>query len=518
MTTDFFGHAVLRFGTATTGRAICDPWFSRRGIFFDSWFQFPENAPLEESAFAGVADVLISHNHQDHYDPPVLRRALARNPDLRLHIARFPTPWFRRLIERVTPELATRLIEHEAYVDFELAGGRAFFVPEESPGQIDSAIVWTGTDQVVVNMNDARLNTGQLERIAARIGDRIDILALQASGASEYPVNYVYDEAAMVAAKREKRRLKFEACERVIDLLRPRRILFFAGPPVFLDPALESFNDVSGDSVFPDQLDTLRHYDEVRPDLAERCYCVLPGETLDDTRLWRDTDLADDRLRPFTRKLDYVAAYRERRRDVLDFALGPLPDRARLLGHFQRLATLSPEAAGKIGGALGFVVEGEDGEAAFTVDFRRGEARAGLADDLLYLLRAPASAVARVMEGPETWDDLFLSIRMTFDERSPRFVAHFKTLLKYLDGEIMTALDRYETGLAASAAADMFEVACQGRCHRIQKLCPHAGVDLSRHGRVDDDGTITCMAHRFRFDLETGACLNAEGFRLRVEE
>ncbi len=353
--------------------------------------------------------------------------------------------------------------------------------------------------------------------VAKQVGGSIDVLALQASGASEYPVNYLYPEPDMKDRKLEKRRLKFESCERIIDLLDPRRILFFAGPPVFLDPALAPHNDLSEASVFPDQLDILRHYEETRPDVAERSYFLLPGETLDESRLWRDLDLASERALPFTEKTAYIEAYRARRRDVLDFELGELPDEKALLAHFSGMAALSPEAARRIDGSLGFKIQGERAGREFTVDFVAGEARPGLEDDLLYVLTAPATAVAAVIEGRATWDDVFLSLRMSFDERSPRFVAHFKTLLKYMDPEIMSALARYEAELAEKAAKAIITVRCGDRDHRIQRYCPHAGVDLSRHGRIDDDGTITCMAHRFRFDLATGRCLNARGFRLQTE-
>ena len=511
----FMGHAALRLvGDTESAATLIDPWFSRTGAFFRSWFQFPENHHLLDEALQETHDILISHNHEDHFDPPVLRRALASNEALTLHIARFKTPWFRHRMEHFLGPLGSRLVEHEAFEEFTLASGiRAFFVPEESPGQIDAAIVLRDDNHFFVNMNDARLNTPQLERIAA-LTSEVDVLALQASGASEYPVNYLYDPEDMQRRKREKRQLKFEHCERVIDIFQPARILFFAGPPMFLDPVLQCHNDLSEASVFPDQKDILSHYDRERPDISERAWFLLPGDHLDDRFLWRDTDMNKERCRPFADKVSYIEACRQRHSEELDFDRGTMPAHEDMLRHFNSMARISSYVASRIGGRITFVIESEEESTSFTVDFDSQQASPGSSEDVLYVLTAPARALQEVLANEATWDDIFLSLRMTFDERSERFVSHFKTLLKYMDRDMMEALEIYEQGFLGNDV-EWADFSCGGRTHRVQRFCPHAGVDLLKQGKVNEqDGTITCMAHRFCFDLETGQCVNVAGFRL----
>ncbi|MFT7616666.1 MAG: nitrite reductase/ring-hydroxylating ferredoxin subunit [Planctomycetota bacterium] len=513
----FLGHAALRIDADKKPATLVDPWFSKTGAFFRSWFQFPENSQLLDSATTGIGDILISHNHADHFDPPVLRAALAKNPNLKIHIAKFATDWFKNGIIKQIPEATDRLVVHAAFENFELSCGvLAFFVPEESPGQIDSTIVFKDGDEFFVNMNDSRLNTPQLEKIAAR-ASKVNFVGLQASGASEYPINYLYDPADMEKRKLEKRQLKFEHCEHVADILQPERILFFAGPPVFLDPVLAPHNDLSQASVFPDQIDILCHFDKSRPDISERSYFLLPGEEFSDRFLWRTTAKDDPRLLPFTKKSEYIEEYRQRRTAELDFDLGKLPEQERLLAHFKSMANISAYVSAKIGGKLCFVIKSETDESTFTVDFDQRQASLGLSDDPLYILTAPARAVTAVLDGEATWDDVFLSIRMSFDERTERFISHFKTLLKYLDADMMEALEAYEEGLQNDGETVMADIVHDGKTHRIQRFCPHAGVDLVRQGKVNDDGTITCMAHRFCFDLTTGKCTNVEGFKLKVE-
>mgnify|MGYP001163739808 CR=1 FL=1 len=39
--------------------------------------------------------------------------------------------------------------------------------------------------------------------------------------------------------------------------------------------------------------------------------------------------------------------------------------------------------------------------------------------------------------------------------------------------------------------------------YAVDDKCPHAGYPLS-HGKCMEDGTLMCIYHRYRFDLETG--------------
>jgi UDP-MurNAc hydroxylase len=513
-----YGHACLKvLGGSAPGAGAClfDPWFSRSGAFFSGWFQFPENLPLLDAALEDVVGICVSHNHADHFDAELLRGALAARPALRVHLARFATPWFVERARRLLAPHADRVVEHEPWEEFEASPGvRVFFVPEESPAQIDAAMVVVGASSTLVNLNDARLTSAQLARIRARVGAP-DVLALQASGASEYPMNYLYPPEAMAERGAEKRRLKLEHARAIIAELAPHRIFFFAGPPVFLDESLARFNTTGPASVFPDQLDILDHFREHAPDVASRALCVLPGEELCDERLWTRTDRREARLDPYTHKADYLAAYALRRADLTSHDRGELPSDSDILEHLSHLATVSPWAAEKIGGALVFEIVGRSAKASFTVDFATRTARRGGCATPLYVLTAPAASVAAVIAGEATWDDVFLSLRMTFDERTDRFVAHFKTLLKYPDPAVMNAVEAHESRAAGSEVA-MITVRSGDGEHCIQRLCPHAGADLSVHGQIDGDATITCLAHRFRFDLRTGACLNARGYSLRV--
>jgi UDP-MurNAc hydroxylase len=512
----FFGHACLRFD-GETGSVLIDPWFTREGAFFRSWFQFPENAPLRDEALDGVRDLIVSHNHADHFDPETLRHAFTVDPERRLHIARFATSWFRDLAARALGAHADRIVEHEAWETFEVGDLEIFFVPEESPGLIDSAIVIRDAEDRFVNLNDARLNTDQMRRIHRSLRG-VSQVGIQGSGASEYPVNYRYDDADMRARRIEKRALKLKACATTVDLLDAERVLFFAGPPCFVDPRLEIYNDSSPTSVFPHQLDILEYMSDARPDIAKRAYFVTPGDLIDDEHLFRDLDRADPRAAPFIDPENYVREYRERRADIdFDALVAEDPDDELLAPHFEHMAGLSRYMAEKIGGTLDFRILGPERESRFCVDFSAGLMSRKEGSDPLYRLEIPAALAHSIARGEHTWDDAFLSLRMSFDELTDRFVAHFKTLLKYMDDELFDALEDYERGLE-QPAAEHIEVTCAGKRFSVQRHCPHAGVDLGEHGEIDEEsGAIVCTAHRFIFDLDSGACRNAKGYRIETK-
>lgn len=516
MKTTFFGHACLRFET-NQDAILVDPWFTREGAFFRSWFQYPENSPLRDDAFAGVKEILVSHNHADHFDPETLNWALEADPERRVHIARFATSWFRDYAEARLPDFRDRIVEHDAWTPFSVGDLECFFVPEESPGLIDSAIIVRDDEHRFVNLNDARLNTDQMQRIHKTLRG-VTHVGLQGSGASEYPINYRYSDEDMRTRRVEKREIKLRSCAKTVDLLDAERVLFFAGPPCFVDPHLEAYNDDSETSVFPHQWDILKFIRSERPDIARRSYFVNPGDALEEERLLPQLAEDDPRLDPWKNRVDYMLAYRERREDVAFEALyAEDPDEELLTPHFEFMAGLSSYMAEKIGGTLDFRVQGPHREARYCVDFSSGRMSREGGHDPLYRLEVPAALAHAVARKEATWDDAFLSLRMTFDELTDRFVAHFKTLLKYMDDTLFDALENYEKSLDAPSE-DTIEVTCGARRYAIQRHCPHAGVDLEQHGEVDEKtGAIVCTAHRFIFDLTTGQCRNVKNYRIETK-
>ena len=80
----FYGHNCFLL-TGSESCVLTDPWLSRNGAFFGSWFQWPVNhdllAPLiDDLKTRGSVTLYISHEHQDHFDVATLNRAVCSNP------------------------------------------------------------------------------------------------------------------------------------------------------------------------------------------------------------------------------------------------------------------------------------------------------------------------------------------------------------------------------------------------------------------------------------------------------
>ena len=70
----FFGHASVYIKTDKVS-IVTDPWFSKKGAFLGSWYQFPDNTEIDFSWTKDLDYVCLSHEHEDHYDIEFLKSA-----------------------------------------------------------------------------------------------------------------------------------------------------------------------------------------------------------------------------------------------------------------------------------------------------------------------------------------------------------------------------------------------------------------------------------------------------------
>ena len=68
----YWGHNCFSIESKSSILLI-DPWFSEKGAFFSSWFQYPKNHFLKEKVLYLLSKknnsyIFISHEHEDHFD------------------------------------------------------------------------------------------------------------------------------------------------------------------------------------------------------------------------------------------------------------------------------------------------------------------------------------------------------------------------------------------------------------------------------------------------------------------
>lgn len=505
------GHAGLKVETKRA-TVLVDPWFSPEGAFQASWFQYPDNSHLlQEPSLLEPTAVVISHEHLDHVDPWFLARL---PPEVPVIIPLYPSPVLRRKVESGGRRA---IIEVEPWERLELADGTSvFFVSEQSPMNHDSAIVIRGDGQTLLNLNDARLFPVQFRGIRNEVGGVIDVFAFQGAGASWYPMCYEYPPKRRAELSRQKRSAKLSYVARAIEVVEPRVLLPFAGPPCFLDPTIQRHNAEMDEGIFPDQR-------QVADWLAGRgmgdAPVLLPGDAWDVDAGVRDPDPAWADF-SFADRWPYVEEYAERRRPHLDAVLGRHPDpddslREPFFEYFGRVQGMSPYFDHRIGMAVGFDITGPGG-GRWSVDFGPGSeaVRDGL-DGCGYIYRFASRWLPPLLDGSVPWEDFFLSLRFEASRNPDVYNDHLLGLLKFAHPEALGAVEDFERSIASE---EMITIHAEGRGYSIGRYCPHAGNDLLTTGEVLPGGVIRCLAHHYEFDLATGECMNGSCPPLEVGE
>ncbi|MBX3228133.1 MAG: MBL fold metallo-hydrolase [Labilithrix sp.] len=503
MKVEFLGHSGFVVEHAGA-RVACDPWLSPRGAYHASWFQLPQNHHLFARSYDDLAAVVLSHEHYDHLDVDFLRQRLT--PATPIVVPRYPS---RNLVDKLTRITKNPVIEVDSGAEHVLTPGglKVLFTSEESPANQDSCITFFDDEHVLVNLNDARLTPKQRGQLQRRFGT-IDAVMLQCAGASWFPMRYRYSEERTRELSREKRKAKLEYAFHTLEHLAPRIGLPYAGPCAFLDQALQRHNDELGeDNIFPDQAESAawlraRGY-------GERLELPLPGDRLDLATGAFEADREIRRTFSWEDKAGYIRAYADRVQATIAAEIASLERPATSLfpafkAYFERLGDLNAYFRSRIDMELRFVIDGPhggdwlvrchaDGVEVSDTAGRRADYTLWLEDLWLH----------QILSHHLAWEDFFLSLRFEAERDPDVYNDHLLSWLKFADEDALRAVERYESSRREN---QRIEVEANGHRYLISKYCPHAGASMEK--AVIEGTTITCLNHHYRFDLETGKCLN----------
>jgi len=503
------GHAGLKIETADA-TILVDPWLSPEGAYQASWFQYPENQHVINPALFTPTAIVISHEHQDHVDPWLLRQV---PPEVPVIIPRYSSPALWKKISSFRPG---KIIEVRSWEILKLSEQvSVYFVSEESPMNHDSAVVILGQGHTILNMNDARLSPAQIRRIRNRVGGKIDLLTIQGSGASWYPMCYEYSDEQKMDISRRQRLAKLSYVERAVRASEPDFVMPFAGPPCFLDPELFIHNREMHDGYFPDQ-----HQVEEWLGLQgfKNTVTLFPGDVWDlecqakePDRLWEGFSYGD--------RFDYLNAYANNRRAMIRNVLQRFPHPTVSLwepfrDYFEKLLQMSPYFNQRIGMRVGFEITGGGG-GEWSVDFREG--LLGVCqgtNDCVYKYRFESRWLLPILNGTLPWEDFFLSLRFSVWREPDLYNDHLLGLLKFATPEALRAVELFETSLNQE---ETFTIQTEGRNYEVQRYCPHAGTDLLETAEVLPGRILRCLAHYYEFELESGNCVNGICPRLKTK-
>jgi UDP-MurNAc hydroxylase len=156
------------------------------------------------------------------------------------------------------------------------------------------------------------------------------------------------------------------------------------------------------------------------------------------------------------------------------------------------------------------------GDEHVLIDFAAGTVRSHDGEAFAFSFDIPRDLVETVAaQRAVDWSNaLFLSCRFRAwrEGQYNEFLYNFfKSLsverMRRAEAEALRKLDPDRGGIAGEEIR-LGDYICQ-------RTCPHRQADLTVFGEIEGD-ELVCTLHGWRFDLDTGECLSADGHRIRI--
>ena len=476
----FWGHNCFSVVSDKT-LLLIDPWFSKSGAFFGSWFQYPKNHHLQGEVLGMLEEfedsfIFISHEHQDHYDKEFLRNV---KKNTTIIIPSYKDKSFKQDCE----SLDLQVIEIEDTEKFSL--GKDFWVkPYTSHIGInhDSAILITTNNFNFFNQNDCKI----FDRLD-EIDEVIDYYSVQFSGATWHPSNFILSNEIKKGISNKKIKNKLSSVLRGISKLKPKYFLPAAGPAIF--PYLESDLSYGIDNIFIHQ----NHLDDfLKNNNINNTLYLSPGDYLDASKIipiqppstqkeidqykintknhWEDIDNTFNRIlleEAINQRLDKI--------QDIDMTQTPI-----LIFNFTNKFDHNDHSnKNKI-----FIdLSGKQILDQFEYNFPYEEI---IADKKYFSL----------MHSKERWQNIYLSLRAKV-LREPDIFSNDLNIFLFSDIEnikenfILTRNISNERINIKNHHGEIFE---------INRFCPHNGADLC-NAEINSDNYLICPRHGWKFDL-----------------
>jgi nitrite reductase/ring-hydroxylating ferredoxin subunit len=496
MKIEFTGHAgfALRLNETVY---LMDPWFSKKGAFASSWFQFPSNHHYFDHDFKNLDSVFISHEHLDHYDKEYLE-SIKNNA--KIYIPGFPTAIFKNKIKddlKIIPKILSKHKTHD-FGDFQV---KLLF--EESPMNQDSVWIFKSKNYSIVNTVDSRLNEKQVEEILEFTNGSPDVLMLQFSGASWYPACYE-DIDKIESEKKLENKLTYGL--KIAQQFSPDYLVANAGPPIFLDYELQNINkEVSfiNPGLVIEKLKSIGYKDQI--------LAPMPNDLLDLENSIFKKRYPDKKSFSWFNNNDYVKKYSLIKRDLIQKEknnFGEIIDKENLYelfkNHFYDLFKLNDYFNKKINSSILFNIIGiNGGEWLVTINEEVQEVRLFTNQEIDIQYEIEEKWIYSIIRNELTWEEFFLSCRFRVKRFSNKYNDHFLGLLKFADRVALKVVEKYEQTISD----ETITVNDGKKTYVIDKYCPHAGASLENS--PIEEGEITCLLHNYIFDLETGKGINS---------
>jgi UDP-MurNAc hydroxylase len=488
MKVTFFGHNcyVLEGKDVVV---ITDPWLTKNGAFFGSWFQWPTNHHLKEQLFEHLNTttktiLYISHEHQDHFDKETLCEI---QPNIGLCII---------------PDYEDKFLRDElSYMGFtvqELCDQSKHFLGETDYIELmivdtgvnhDSAAIVKIDEEIFVNQNDCKI----FDRLTYLKDQNIDYYAVQFSGATWHPVCYDMSESEKEKISKKKVLSKLVAVRNAIKSIEPKFYLPSAGPAIF--PFLDESLSLGIDNIFVHQPDL----DSFLQNLDVKICYPRPGELLkpldpsqpiqpptanDLSGMKKNLSCGFENLSDTSLNPNHLINEVEKRIDeIKDINFAQCP---KLLFDWK-------EQGLEIDLTLRSVK---------LIDYTSYELPES------YMKVTASKAYFHLMSDPSfRWQDIYLSLRASV-QRVPDVFNTFINIFLFSDSTNIRS--GFTSTLDVKDEKILIINPLNGKNYEINRYCPHNGADL-KDARIDNNGNLICPRHSWLFNLKNkGKCDRAD--------
>jgi UDP-MurNAc hydroxylase len=472
---------------------VTDPWFTERGAFLGSWFQWPLNHKYRTSLLELLGTyrnvfIYVSHSHGDHWDPDFAR-------DTPANVTYIVPNFSDTEVEQYLRSRGIKVLALKDNVECELIENLLkvkLFITDVGIN-IDSAILVKLGDETFLNQNDCKIN----DRLS-HIDSPITYYSVQFSGANWHPHCYEYPDKQKKRIANQKINVKIKTLLQAIKTLKPSVYLPGAGPAIF--PHLDASWSLEDDNIFI-------HQEKLDRALRNRVECKVaylrPGDELDKKteknspiqpptqaelqkmKLELGNEFLDKNVNFCQAKFREVL--RERVDALTDIEFRSVPDIYFVWGD-------GPNQA--IGVSL------EEKRVLDTFDYREPYVK----------IRGDERYFGFMCERGFNWGDLALSMRASIDRQPDIFSGDVSIFLmsplsRLRRNYLSTRQIKEERIIVRSAGGERFE---------IDRFCPHNGADLKFADIVGN--CVICPRHGWSFGLEEGGCHAESGKTINAKK
>ncbi len=500
----FLGHAGFSLENEKQ-ILLMDPWLSPNGQFCKSWYQYPKNHHLFdiiENMFSESKKnkyIYISHEHKDHFDLDFLNHI--KNRDFKFITPNYRSNALRKELKKIS---SNGIIEFNDEEEKKIDGFNISIFIDDTGINRDSAIIVNDGKKTFLNMNDCKIYE-RTKSLLDKYG-KIDLAAIQFSGATWYPVCYDFNNEEKNKLFENKRDVKFELVKSFLDKLKPEFYLPSAGPPCFLSDELIEINFYSP-TQFPDEsefVEFLKNNNSLVNILP-----MEPGQVFDINNKQIISEHVDSISSK--NKRDYISKYAKDHFENFnskDIDYEKLLKRM-FLENYNKMREFKNKEINEPFN-LYFLIN-EYKHKAIEINFNDKKVKVVSIEIVnrahkYYKISAPGWLYEMIVDNEISWTDFSLTFRAKIS-RKPNIYSSF--IQGFILSEIEDLIYLSEMMDDSQNKTERIEVSDCKSNYTIDRYCPHMGADL-KDVEISEGRYVVCPRHGWRFDLESkGECKNA---------